>query len=241
MSTYTIVKSTPNNLPSKDLNNLVLNWNAPQWQGIPSLQITNFRPESSGHQPLTELKLQYTSEGIFGLFRAQDNYVQCQQRQFQDMVCKDACVEMFIQPNAEEVPNGQPHASYMNLEISGNSTKLCYGINDSTRADDGFVNFTKLTPEEGQQILTKSTLPEYVYPEITTPIEWCAGFYLPFTIIEKYTGLSLTTDKPLSGSNWRMNAFKCTEDSSHPHWASWQKCSAFNFHQPKDFGHLVFE
>jgi hypothetical protein len=239
MATYIIVKVKNDLQAPKVAQDIELDWNAPQWKDISIITIDNFLAESSEHRPVTQLKLQYSEDGIFGLFNAQDNYVLCQQSQFQDMVCKDSCVEMFIQPTPDSIPAGQPHATYMNLEVSGNGTKLCYSINDATRTEGGFVDFSKLTNDDGLKIITRSTLPEGVFPEITKPTTWQLGFYLPFSLIKKYTGL--TANAVLSGSTWRMNAFKCSEDSSHPHWASWKKCSAFNFHQPDDFGFLIFE
>jgi hypothetical protein len=42
------------------------------------------------------------------------------------------------------------------------------------------------------------------------------------------------------GQRWRANCFKCADQSSHPHWASWAPIGeVLNFHQPASFG--VFE
>ena len=41
---------------------------------------------------------------------------------------------------------------------------------------------------------------------------------------------------------WRGNAFKCADETSHPHWASWAPIGeALNFHAPGWFGDLDFE
>ena len=47
---------------------------------------------------------------------------------------------------------------------------------------------------------------------------------------------------PVAGQRWRGNAFKCGDETSHPHWASWAPIGeALNFHQPRCFGALEFE
>jgi len=240
-TSYTLAKSNGNITQLLAQQALLdLNWQGEQWQGIASLAIDNFLAESSEHQPLTELKLQYSEQGIFGLFRAQDNYVQCVQTQFQSRVCRDSCVEIYFQPMQGVVQQGQKHASYFSLEISGNGTLLSYAIRDCVRQGDAFVDYTKLSLEDSKEVIIQSTLPAYVYPEITQTMEWRLGFFLPFKVIEKYLNISTgqLTNDPMK--SWRMNAFKCTEDSSHPHWSSWQKCSEFNFHLPKDFGEMLF-
>lgn len=218
-----------------------LDWSGDCWANTSIISIDQFLPESSRHRPLTQLKLQYDDRGIFGFFRARDRYVRCVQTNFQDMVCKDSCVEIFLQPHPELLPEGRAHAGYINFEISGSGTLLSYHIRDAERTVDGFKDFEKLTSDDGGKILIKSTLPKTVYPEIEEPLEWCLAFHLPFDVMEKYLGPLRDSASGVSGQRWGMNAFKCTEDSSHPHWASWQQCSSFNFHEPSDFGYLLFE
>lgn len=218
-----------------------LEWSGAIWGKTPIMGVNQFLPESSNHRPVTQLKLQYDQRGIFGLFRVEDRYVRCVQTNFQDMVCNDSCVEIFLQPHPELLPEGRVHPGYINLEISGNGTLLSYHIRDAERAEGGFKDFEKLTLADGNRILTRSTLPKTVYPEIQEPLEWRLAFHLPFKVIEKYLGPLWDSAIAVSGQRWRMNAFKCSEDSSHPHWASWQPCSSFNFHKPSDFGYLLFE
>ena len=45
----------------------------------------------------------------------------------------------------------------------------------------------------------------------------------------------------VEGEVWRGNFFKCVEENSHPHWASWSPVDEFNFHLPQCFGVLRFE
>jgi len=48
-------------------------------------------------------------------------------------------------------------------------------------------------------------------------------------------------DGTLAGTEWRANCFKCADETSHPHWASWAPIGeALNFHQPQYFGVFHF-
>jgi hypothetical protein len=207
-------------------------WSATMWRHAESIPIDQFRPESSDHRPVTEARMLYDDAGIHGIFRVQDRYVRCVHTQFQDLVCKDSCVEVYFQPKA-----GQPENNgYLNLEMSGNGTLLSYYITDAERAPGGFKGFVKLTSQQGRQVAISTTLPPRVDPEREEPTEWCLQFFLPFTLLETYVGPL----GELSGQAWRCNLFKCADESSHPHWASWRPVPELNFHAPETFGVIKF-
>ena len=108
-------------------DDLDLNWQGDFWRDVPDISIDSFLPESSNHRPLTRLKMQYDERGIHGIFLAEDQFVRCTQTEFQSRVCRDSCVEVYFQPAPHVVPTGYMHASYLNLEISGNGTLLRLG------------------------------------------------------------------------------------------------------------------
>ncbi|WP_339673604.1 carbohydrate-binding family 9-like protein [Dasania marina] len=207
---------------------LTANWQDPLWQAAAVIPIDQFREESSDHRPITQAKLLYSDEGIHGIFQVQDRYVRCVQQQFQSLVCKDSCVEIFFQPKADR--------GYMNFEISGNTTLLSYYITDAERAPGGFKEFVKITKQQGQQVGIVSSLPQVVEPELTEATEWTLQFFVPFSLLAHYVG-ELGTIK---GQQWRCNLFKCGDETSQPHWASWQPVPELNFHVPATFGHIVF-
>jgi hypothetical protein len=77
-----------------------------------------------------------------------------------------------------------------------------------------------------------------VEPEIAEPRDWWVEVTWPFATMEPYAG----DIRPVAGQRWRGNAFKCGDQTSHPHWASWAPIGeALNFHQPACFGLLDFE
>ena len=79
-------------------------------------------------------------------------------------------------------------------------------------------------------------MPAVVDPEITAKKTWQLVFRIPFALLAQYSG-SLSIEK---GAVWRANFYKCGDETSHPHWASWRPVDALNFHLPRCFGYLQF-
>jgi hypothetical protein len=205
------------------------NWDDARWQKAEMLEVSNFRPESSDHRPRVSARLLHDALGIHGIFRVQDRFVRCVRTEYNRSVWKDSCVEFFVQP--------KPDCGYFNLEMNCGGAFLCWHIIDPTRTPDIFKQFTRLPPEIGQQIKTRSSLPQTVDPEITEPVTWTLQFHVPFAVFEKFVG----PIGDVSGQTWRGNFFKCGDETSHPHWASWSPVDEFNFHLPRCFGEIRFE
>lgn len=204
-------------------------WDDAVWQNAETLEVKNFRPESSNHRPRVAARLLYDDTGIYGIFHVQDRYVRCVRTEYGSEAWKDSCVEFFVQP--------KPDAGYFNLEMNCGGAFLCWHIIDPTPAPEFFKEFTRLPPEVGQLIKTRTSLPRTVEPEITEAVTWTLQFCVPFALYERVIG-------PLGeipGQTWRGNFFKCGDETSHPHWASWSPVDEFNFHLPRCFGHIRFE
>ena len=74
-------------------------------------------------------------------------------------------------------------------------------------------------------------------PEITAPVRWQVELTLPWSFFTSVLSLSI----PEPGTVWQANFYKCADDSSHPHWASWSPVpGSLNFHRPECFGTLRF-
>jgi len=203
-------------------------WDGPVWSQADTLDVANFRAESSAHRPKVQARLLYDAAGIYGMFRVHDQYVRCVHTKFQDAVCRDSCVEFFVQP--------KPTPGYFNFEFSGGGAFLVYYVEDHTRTAEGFKKRTEVTAEDGRQVQVYHSLPSVVEPEITTDTEWRLEFAIPFRMLEKYAGAL----GDVRGQRWRANFYKCGDQTSHPHWASWAPVDALNFHLPHCFGTLVF-
>ena len=203
-------------------------WDDPIWSRADTLEVTQFRPESSEHRPRTLARLLHTSQGIHGLFQAHDRYVRCVHTGYFGEVWKDSCVEFFAQP--------KPDRGYFNLEFNCGGAFLCSYITNPERTPTGFKEFTKLPASMGTTIQVRSSLPPRIEPESTEPVVWTLAFYVQFSLFEHYVG-------PLgapAGRVWRGNFQKCADDCSHPHWASWAPLDELNFHRPDCFGTIHF-
>jgi hypothetical protein len=204
-------------------------WEAAPWTRAETLEIGCFRPESGSHRPKTLARLLHDARGLHGMFRVEDRYVLCRRTEFQDPVWKDSCVELFIQP--------KPDRGYFNFEFNCGGALLCSHIVDHERTPDGFKNYEKLPAELGRTVRVRSSLPRRIDPEIAEPLTWTLEFFIPFALFEQRVGPLGT----IQGQTWRGNLFKCAEENSHPHWASWLPVDEFNFHRPNCFGALSFE
>lgn len=205
-------------------------WNDGAWQHAESVDVNNFRPESSDHHPATNAKVLYDHTGLYIQFRVDDRFVMARQKGFNSSVCTDSCVEFFFQPFGK--------GGYFNFEQNCGGTILCYFIEDHTRGPGGFVKYSKLLAEELAQVEIFHTLPSLIEQEITEPVQWRLAIHIPFQVLEKYVGpINAAT---LSETPWRGNFYKCADKTSHPHWASWNPVPYLNFHWPDSFGQLLF-
>ena len=203
-------------------------WDGPAWMHADMLELAHFRPEGSTHRPKTSVKLLYTAEGIFGIFRVEDRYVRCKHTRYGDPVYKDSCVEFFVKPKADK--------GYFNFEFNCGGAFLCDYITNPERTLKGFREFVPILEEEGRHIIVHHSLPGVVDPEIRDAITWTLEFFIPIVLLEKYVG----EIGDVGGSEWKMNFYKCGDGTSHPHWASWQPVPRLNFHMPECFGIIRF-
>jgi hypothetical protein len=207
-----------------------LDWDGPAWREIPSLAIEHFHPAGSDHRPLAQVKLFHTGDALHVLFRVRDRYVKSVATQYQQMVCNDSCVELFVQP--------KPDRGYFNFEINCCGTMLLYHIEDATRVGNAFAKYTKVSSAHAQQIQILTTMSKTTPIEIDRPTEWRLALRVPVSIMESYVGAI----GDLSGQTWCGNLYKCGDETSHSHWASWAPIGEeLNFHQPDKFGELRFE
>jgi len=204
-------------------------WSGDAWSQADPLEITNFRPESSDHHPRTFARLLYDEDGIYGIFYVRDQYVRCVHSGYMVPTHLDSCVELFLQP---ELGKG-----YVNFEFSCGGSLFCSHIVDPTRVAGGFRDYAPLPETDVREVAIYHSLPSIVDPEIVEPTEWYLEFFLPFSLLEKWAG----SIGQLSGREWRGNLYKCGDETSHPHWASWSPVDELNFHLPGCFGTIEFE
>lgn len=204
-------------------------WDEPAWKAAQTVEIASFRPESSDHHPKTSARLTHDGRSISGIFRVEDRFVRCVRTEYQSEVWKDSCVEFFIKPRND--------TGYFNFEFNCSGAFLCCYITDPERAPGGFKEFVRVPKDIAALVQVRSSLKGTIDPELTQPVTWTLGFKIPASLLEHYTG-SLGD---LGGQSWTGNFYKCADEVSHPHWASWSPVDQLNFHLPRCFGTLRFE
>lgn len=207
-------------------------WNENAWKKANVLAVDQFvpNPQSSKHRPKVEAKLTYRDDALFVFFRVEDRYVRAIRTDYQSSVCCDSCVEFFVQPKSTK--------GYFNFEVSCAGTMLLYYIEDPAVGPDGFLKYVQVPGRLGGQVTIHHSLPSFVYPEITDPTVWTIEYRVPFSLFEEYVG---PIGKP-SGQIWRANLYKCADQTSHPHWASWAPLDGhMSFHLPQYFAPIHFE
>ena len=202
----------------------------PAWRVADTMSIAAFHPRSSSHRPDAEAALLYDASHLHVLFRVKDRYVRSVHTAYDSDTYKDSCVELFLQPTAEP--------GYFAFEVNcGGAFSLRY-IEDPTRTADRFAKWSRVDEGLAGAIRVSHSMPEVVDPEQPGPVDWWVEVSWPFAVMEPYCG----EVRPVAGRLWRGNAFKCGDETSHPHWASWASVGeALNFHQPRCFGELRFE
>lgn len=200
------------------------------WQDIRPLDIQHAHPSSSEHRPRTCVRLLWQSDALHLRFDVDDQFVCCRHMQRQGPVCKDSCVEAFIQPAGSR--------GYFNFEINIAGVLHASYIQDHTRTSTGFKQWTPLDDTQLDSIMIRADRHDVIDSEMSESLTWRIICRIPRSAFEAYAG-PVTFD---GGACWRANFYKCADESSHPHWLSWQPVGqTLNFHQPQTFGEIYFK
>lgn len=205
---------------------------AAEWQPAAVAPVAEFHPNSvSGHRPRTDVRLLHDGRTLRALFDVHDCFVRCVHADYQSMVSRDSCVELFLQPPGQK--------AYFNFEFNCAGTLLLFHIEDPQRHPSRiFRKYTPVPPELGRRVKVWATLRPPIDPEIPTPLRWKLACEIPVDVLAPFVPGGLGA---FSGQ-WRGNFFKCGDETSHPHWASWSPIGKVcRFHQPDRFGSIVFE
>jgi hypothetical protein len=206
-------------------------WDGDAWRHAETADIKHFHSRSSNHHPVTQVKFLYDDAGLHAIFRVKDRYVRSVHTRLQSGVCRDSCVEAFLQPKAG--------GGYLNFEINCGGTLLCYYVEDPRHLPHkkGFAKWTRIPEAMLRKVKIYHSMPRVVRQEITEPVEWRIQFFAPNEVFEEYVG----DLGPPAERQWRGNFYKCGDHTSHPHWGSWNPIGPrLNFHQPDFFAPIRF-
>jgi len=213
---YTITRA------SRPLGSPTAEWNGPAWRQAETLEVTNFPWTDSGHRPVTNARLIYDDAFLAVSFRVEDRYVRAVARKFQDGVCRDSCVEFFVSP----VPGSD---AYFNFELNCSGTMLLHRCPSTKEREEGGETLY-VSDADCATVIVAHSMPQIVDPEIADPTTWTLEYHVPFALFASYFAI----DRPVSGTIWKGNVYKCGDATSHPHWGSWAPVDTPHpsFHQP---------
>jgi len=132
-----------------------------------------------------------------------------------DPVYKDSCVEFFISLDDK---------SYYNFEFNSNGT--CLAQFGTSRENRNFLSASLIST-----IKTYKSL-KTVNVAGNQLINWELTVIIPFTVFNNHS------IKSFSGTEYRMNFYKCGDDLLEPHYLCWNKVETAtpDFHRPDYFG-----
>ena len=216
---------------AKTPSTLTGQWDSPPWRDAQIARIGSFHAASSDHRPRASAKVLYDDAGLYVMFRVEDRFVVCTRHEHQTLTSKDSCVEVYFQPFENK--------GYFNFEMNCGGLLLLFYVTDPTRVSQGIFRRKELVPRSMiDAIKIFHSMPTIPAIELPGPVIWCVEFFVPNLLLETFVG-------PLGDPaerRWRGNFFKCADESSHPHWASWNPIGPpLNFHVPAYFAPMVFE
>jgi len=156
-------------------------WEEPAWHEVPVVKLRHFLSQSKSRHPRVEAKAVYQDEGMFVFFRVFDKFVRCVRTRYQSSVCKDSCVELFVEPRAGR--------GYFNFEINCGGSLLLYycqpppavaACEPGAKVDKPV--YQPVPWELGRQVAIYHSLPPVVDPEIEVDTEWRIEYFIPFKI-----------------------------------------------------------
>ena len=213
-------------LPSPAPEASVTTWEGPGWRDLPTLEVDLPAGGPRSHAPRTLARLCWDDRSLQVMFRVEDRYVRAVASRYQDPVCEDSCVELFLTPGTDL------REGYFNIEMNCGGTTLFrhqFGRNVGRR---------EVTEEDAALLAAAHTMPTRVDPELPGPVTWLVSYRVPFELLARYAPVL----SPRPGVRWRANLYKCGDATSHPHWLAWSPVdvSPPDFHRPEYFGTLRF-
>lgn len=213
-STYTLIKLDESASGSSDV-----------WNNIPVAAIENCLWEKNGYSPRTEAKAFYTEEALHIILKSYEKEIKAVYENMNDSVCKDSCLEFFINP-APEVSN-----KFLNFEFNPLGTLLLGLGKDRHKREDLCFDYRKKL--NVKTLVNKNNLKEYSGPA------WFVEFTIPFEFLrEIYGPVEFKSGKVMKG-----NFYKCGDDTTYPHYLTWSNILSDvpDFHTPEFFGDLILE
>ena len=207
---------------------IVVNGDAtkPVWKQCPSIGDLHYPWYERGKIYDTEIKMLWSSTYFYVLFDCEDENIQSVYTHYNDHVCEDSCVEIFISPDPTNL------SDYYTFEIN------CCGVMYNKHYD-----YLGQREEHWYPAGVKlgRSIRRYTFKTQDDPSvkRWVIELAIPFYLFDGRTGD--TPNPPVEGTVWRLNAMRCG-DEIYKQWGIWSenRNDTPQFHLPQYFGEITF-
>ncbi|HEC41549.1 MAG TPA: hypothetical protein ENI20_01795 [Bacteroides sp.] len=174
------------------------------------------------YKPEVKFKIAYVSNQILLKYYVTEENIMAKETRVNGEVYKDSCVEFFLSTNGKN--------AYYNFEFN------CIGI-PHVAYGQGRENRVLIDPEILKLIKVRSSLGNQPVEEKTGGHQWEIMIVIPKEC------LIYDKDIVLKGLKAKTNFYKCGDETSKPHYVSWNPIGTENpdYHQSSYFGELIFE
>jgi len=179
--------------------------------------------EEYPYKPDVNFRIAHDDSLLFLKYYVKEEHVLAINKNPNSAVHRDSCVEFFVDTAQD--------GNYYNFEFNCiGTTHLAYG---PTRENRTFISEELIS----NKIKTWSTLGNKPFDEKSGNFEWEMVIVIPASIFTYNEGLNFS--KLISNANF----YKCGDDTTKPHFLSWNpvKAPKPDFHRPEQFGVLNFQ
>ena len=189
---------------------------APDWNKIDALSIDNRYLDTPSTITANAQICCNEEKFIVHLTTTEKNYLR-EEKGATGLPYLDSCLEFFFSPMENDT-------RYFNVEFNSNA---CVFFGFSGGAD----SIMRQTPENDILDFFKPNI-------ITNEDNWEIYYEIPFYLIRRY----FPEFEVYEGKKIRANCFKCSDNSTPPHYMSWSlvEGNPFTFHKPECFGLMTF-
>lgn len=177
--------------------------------------------KSFPYQPELQFRIGHTENAICLKYDVREKNILAKETRTHGDVYKDSTVEFFIALDDK---------NYYNFEFNCIGTiHIGYGPGRGDRK--------KVTPEIAEKITIKSTLGDQPFEEKSGDFQWEMTIKIPIECFEH------DNIESLSGICAKANFYKCGDETSDPHFVTWNPINTENpdYHCPEFFGNIEFE
>lgn len=196
------------------------------WDKIEELKVSNYPWNTNDYMPEMYAKMYYTDSAINVLMYAFEKYPRATFHSINDKVCRDSCLEFFLQPFPEK------DKRYFNFEFNPWGVYLL-GIGLDRHhlefIDERIIKGLFSVKNKIKKIMKNGEVIYIITIEFSIPHAFISNYFSRF--------------EPYSGKLMKGNFYKCGDDTIYPHYGCWNNIihDFPDFHRSEYFGTLIME